>query len=220
VSRRAVAFRRRWALHAIRAGGALVVLGSVLPWAYLPMAGVRLPIPGIVGWGALTLVLGAWLLRRPAWWSALPAGLVATVVAWKAFHVMPAAVMSGVLLLEQRMQPLNGLLARFALPPVSLFDLRQPWSRIRGPGEMTALLGGLIALVGGLATLASYRDARALEHCVACGHRDRPGRVTAFCVACGAPMPAERACPECHTLAEPGDACCGVCGARLAAAHG
>jgi RNA polymerase subunit RPABC4/transcription elongation factor Spt4 len=162
-------------------------------------------------------LLGVWLLRRPAWWSALPAGFASVIVAWKAYHVMPAAVMSGILLLEQRMQPLNDLLARFTLPPMSLFDLGQPWSRIRGPGEMTVLFGGLVALAGALASLASYRDARAMERCGACGHRDRPGRVTAFCVRCGAAMPAERACPECHTLAEPGDACCAVCGSRLLA---
>jgi hypothetical protein len=137
------------------------------------------------------------------------------VAGWKAFHAMPAAVMGGVLLLAGRLQPLNDLLSRFTLPPITLFDLGVAWADIRGPGPMTVLLGACLAFAGGAAALLTFRHMRVLETCAACGHRDRFGRVTAFCVACGAPMPAERACPECHTLAEPGDLCCAACGTRL-----
>jgi hypothetical protein len=215
MNRRTLAFRRRVAGHAIRAGGALIALGSVLPWVYLPLAGVRLPVPGVLGWGALTLLLSVWLLRRPAWWAGLAAGIICIVVAWKGYQAMPASVMSGVLVLEGRMQPLNDLLARFTLPPLSLFDLGIPWSQIRGPGPLTVLLGGVLAVSGGLASVLSFRDLRVLEQCAACGHRNRPGRVTAHCVQCGVPMPGEAACQECHALAEPGDTCCGVCGTQL-----
>jgi len=172
-------------------------------------------VPGLLGWGALTLLLGLWLLRRPAWWSGLLAGGICLVAGWKAFRGMPAAVMAAILAIESRMQPFNDLLARFTLPPLSLFDLGVPWSEIRGPGPMTVALGACLAVGGGLATLSAFGAARSLGRCTACGHRHRPGRVAAFCVACGTPMPAERACPECHTLAEEGDACCAVCGTRL-----
>lgn len=213
--RRALALRARWGIHAVRAGGALAVLGSVLPWVYVPLAGTRLPAPGILGWGALTLLLGVWMARRPAWWNGLAAGLVCAVVGWRAFQGLPPAMRAAALALEGRVQPLNDLLARFALPPLNLFDLGASGAALRGPGPITVLLGAALALTGGAVALRAARGRFALGRCAACGHRDAHGRLLAYCVACGAPMPDERACAVCHTLAEPGDICCGVCGNRL-----
>lgn len=220
MNRRALAARRRWAVYAIRAGGVLVVIGSVLPWVYVPLAGGSVPVPGLLGWGALTLLAGAWLARRPAWWGGLLAGGVSLFAGWRAFSGLPTAVRAGTLMLEQRIQPPNDLLAQFGLAPITLFNLGLPWSQLRGPGPMTVLLGSCLAVFGGAAVLLSSAQTRALGVCPSCGHRDRFGRTSAFCVACGGPMLAERACPSCHTFAEPGDHFCAVCGAGLAAPAG
>lgn len=213
--RRALAVKARWGLHAIRAGGALIVVGSVLPWVKIPLAAAYIPVPGVVGWGAMTLVLGAWLARRPAAWTGLLGGAACGIVAWRAFVNLPRAVRTGAIILEGRVQPLNDLLARFSLPPMSVFDFGPTGAALRGPGTATVLSGAGIALAGGALALLAAHGRFSLGQCATCGHRDRFGRLNAFCVACGAPMPAERACPDCHTLAEPGDICCGVCGNHL-----
>ncbi len=215
VDRATAARRLKWAGLAMRAGGGLIALGSVLPWAWLPLAGVRLPLPGVLGWGALTLLLGVWLFRRAPWWAALLSSMVSIAAALEVRATLPAAINRALLGMELRLQPMNNLLARFGIAPLDIFDFATPWDRLRGPGVPVVVLGGLLALAGALVTAASLLGAYDLRRCIACGHRNRPTRVTAFCVRCGEPMPMERTCAECHTLAEPGDLCCGVCGSAL-----
>lgn len=214
---RAVAARRRfWSGQAVRWGGGLIAVGSVLPWAWVPLAGLKLPLPGILGFGALTLLLGAWLFRRPAWPGAGMAAIATLGVAWAARAALPPAINRLFLGLEMRLQPMNDLLARFGIAPFDLFDTGTPWRELRGPGTLLVMVGALLALAGTALAATTARGVIAMGRCTACGHRDRSARILAFCVRCGAPMPAERACPDCHTLAEPGDLCCGLCGARLA----
>lgn len=204
----------------MRWGGGLIVVGSVLPWAWVPLAGLRLPLPGVIGWGALTLLLGVWLFRRAPWPLGGAAGAVSLGLAWAAQAWMPAAINRAFLALEMRLQPMNDLLARFGIAPLHLFDTGTPWRELRGPGTVAVIVGASVVLLAAALAAHTARGERALGRCAACGHRDRTGRLLAFCVRCGAPMPAERACPACHTLAEPGDLCCGVCGTSLTGHHG
>jgi hypothetical protein len=215
--------RSPWPLRITRlltlAAGALLIAGSLRPWAYAPFGGLRLPLFGLFGYGGLTLVAGLLLLfhRRLGPWLLL---LIAAGTAWAALAIPPqllagAQAASGTV--ESWFDPLNQLLARFRIPEIRLTDWALPAARAVGPGVPMTLWGAALTAAAAVGTALARPPGppsppRACPACAAPTPRDRRLR---FCTACGTLVSPVPICRQCHAAAEPGDRFCGECGVPL-----
>jgi hypothetical protein len=200
------------------ASGALLVVGALWPWAYMPMGGLRVPLYPLFGPGCLLPVAGFVILLRP---RPSPGLLLAVALgaAWAA-HALPpalhASARASTRFLDLWLDPLNQLLSRFNIDPLHLVDWSLPAARAVGPGiPLTHWAAALAAWAALLAFLSGPVPALRRGACPACAAPLPRRRDLRFCPACGAGLTRALFCPACHTPAEPGDRFCGQCGAPL-----
>jgi hypothetical protein len=201
------------------AAGALLVVGPLQPWTYVPIAGLRLPYYGLFGIGGLALVAGLLLLLRsspgPLLLLAIAAG------AWYLAAVVPPQMMAGahgtLVIAEAWLDPLNQLLDRFHIAQIRLADWSLPAAHTVGPGVRTTLWGAGFAAAAALSSALAHPPppVRSPRSCPACAARLSHRRELHFCPHCGEALGAAPVCRACATVAVPGDQFCGRCGARL-----
>jgi hypothetical protein len=203
------------------AAGALLVVGALRPWAFIPLGGLHLPLYGALGWGGLAGVAGLILLVHPR-----PApGALLGVAAGSAYLAITVPLQ---LLARARattgavdgwLDPLNQLLDRFHIEGLHLTDWSLPAAHAFGPGAALTLWGAALATAAGALSLVALRiDPSRLAHpgaCPACASPLSARRDLRFCPACGAGLAAVPVCRACRAPAEPGDRFCGGCGLKL-----
>lgn len=205
-----------WGGVLIRSGGILLIAGALLPWAWLPVAGLHLPWLGVMGPGIAVTAAGYLLVfKRLPWRMVVALGLAVLLLGAWGYDLLPVSVRGGLLALQAHVEPVNGLLARFNLPPLIVFDTAHRVPDLRGPGPALTLWGAVLALTGAVLRGRSALLFRARNICTACRHEHAAERSVTFCVKCGATMPGRIVCQGCRTLAEPGDLCCSQCGVCL-----
>ena len=200
------------------AGSIAVAVGAVLPWARFTVLGVDVALPGIAGWGALSLsgaLLALFCLRRLPLLAVL-LGLLAAGMGAHAQKETGRALKGRLLGLQQALAPVNDKLLRVGLPPVEPFAIGRPWREFVGPGPVWTFWGGAALALGGAALFAGMRLARTCPGCGALWSPERAGSI-AFCPACGGRAgSAVTSCPACHAAAELDDRFCASCGVSLA----
>jgi hypothetical protein len=207
------------------AGGALVIAaGAFLPWAYLPVGRGRLPLPGVLGPGGLTLLLGLVLLFRARVHPA--AGLlmgVAVGIGAPLFGDEVSRTLRGALIgLQLWLAPLNRLLEQFHISGIEVVDLGLARDAYLGPGLAVTAWGAWLAAIGHGARLLlpgegppALQDRLAPRRCGACGTTVPRARAAHFCPGCGASLGGPPLCARCLTPAAPADRYCVSCGAAL-----
>jgi hypothetical protein len=200
-------------------GAITAAVGSVLPWTRFDVFGVDVRVPGVAGWGALTLaaavvaVMAAFRARRLSLVGVL-LGLFILAVAAQARAEGGRAVKARLLALTQALAPVNDRLLRVGLPPVEPFRLGQRWSDLVGPGPAWTAAGGALLALGSCGRFAAGRLRRSCFRCGASWSPARAGAVT-FCPACAARVGPLTACPACRGPVEPRDTFCVRCAAPL-----
>jgi hypothetical protein len=207
------------------AGGLLLVVGAFLPWAYVPAGRMRLPLPGILGPGGLTLLLGLFFALRPRLHPliALPVAVVVALLVPVAGDDLARQVRGGLLALQLWLAPVNRLLEQFHISGIEVVDLGQPRAAYLGPGLAVTAWGAGAAALGSLIRLFTVeegptrlQDRLAPRRCAACAVPIPRSRSARFCPCCGASLGGPPLCPACHTPAEPDDQFCAECGTSLA----
>lgn len=201
------------------AAGALLIVGPLRPWGFVPFGGLRLPLYGLFGPAALLLPAGLLLLLHPR-----PGPVLLLLIAAGATYAalqLPPQMLAGARAttgtVETWLDPLNQLLSRFHIPEVHLTDWTLPAARAVGPGVRITLWGAgaaaAAALTSALAT--PLRPPSAPRACPACAAPLPRRRALNFCPACGARVLPLPLCRRCQSLSEPGDHYCGRCGEPL-----
>lgn len=195
----------------------LLIVGAVRPWAYVPLGGLRLPLFGLFGWGALAGVAGLFLLFHP---RPSPPVLLG-VAAGAAFlaRVIPQRLLASARAttgtVDSWLEPLNQLLDRFRIEGLHLTDWALPAARAIGPGASLTLWGAALAAAAALLALLAPSHPRLPRACPACSLSLRRRRDLCFCPGCGASLTPVPLCRACHTPADPADCFCGHCGSAL-----
>jgi hypothetical protein len=207
------------------AGGLLLVVGAFLPWGYVPAGGVQVPLPGILGPGGLTLLLGLLFALRPRLrpWIALPVAAAVALLVPVAGDDLARQVRGGLIALQLWLAPVNRLLEQFHISGIEVVDLARPRIAYLGPGLAVTAWGAGAAALGSLIRLftvgegpARLQDRLAPLRCPACAIPIARARSARFCPHCGASLGGPPLCPACHTPAEPDDQFCAACGTPLA----
>jgi len=206
------------------AGGLLLVAGAFLPWAYVPVGRMRLPLPGVLGLGGVTLLLGLWLALRPRLQPLIALPLALAVALWVplAGDELAHQVRGGLISLQLWLAPVNRLLEQFRISGIEVVDLGQPRAAYLGPGLAVTAWGAGVAALGSLVRLfiagegpPRLQDRLAPHRCPACAVPIPRARSARFCPTCGASLGGPPLCPACHTPAEPNDRFCAACGVSL-----
>lgn len=216
--RRPVALRRLRLAGLILggAGAAAVAVGAVLPWTRFGIFGTEFSIPGVMGWGALTLAaaLAALVVGRRAPLLAVAVGMLALGVGAQAQRETGRAVKGRVLELQRSFDNVNSRLMQVGLPPIEPFERGRLWRDFVGPGPLWTFWGGAALAVGAAAVFAGERLGRSCPRCGITWSAIRAGRVT-FCPACGIRLGPITQCRACGGSVEPKDTFCATCGASL-----
>jgi hypothetical protein len=207
------------------AGGLLMVAGAFLPWALVPVGRGRLPLPGLLGPGGLTLLAGLWLLARPraAPLLVLPVAIL-VALGTPAYGEELARHLRGSLIgLQLWIAPLNRLLEQSRIGGIEVVDLGVRLPQYIGPGVAVTAWGGWLAALGQLARLflagegpPVLRDRLLPLQCRTCSLRIPRARGARFCPGCGASLGGPPLCRACLTPAAPEDRYCASCGNPLA----
>jgi Double zinc ribbon len=212
----------RFAVRALTlAAGALLIVGVLRPWAFVPLGGFRLPLYGALGWGGLAGVAGLILLLHPR-----PApGTLLGIAAGAAYlaYTIPLQLLDHARAtthaIDSWLDPMNQLLDRFHIEGLHLTEWSLPAAHAMGPGATLTLWGAaLAAAAAGLSPLSrtlTPPGSGLHRACPACAVPLSPHRELRFCPACGASLTALPFCRVCRALAEPGDRFCGCCGLEL-----
>jgi hypothetical protein len=206
------------------AGALLVAVGAFLPWAYLPVGRARLPLPGVLGPGGLTLLLGLILLTRPRLHPA--AGLLVALAVGVGVLLfgdeVARTIRGGLIGLQLWLSPFNRLLEQFHIGGVEVVDLRLARSAYQGPGLAMTGWGAWLAAAGHALRLlvpgegpAALQDRLAPRRCGACGIAISRARSARFCPDCGVSLGGPPLCPRCLAPAAPADRHCVLCGTSL-----
>lgn len=205
-------------------GALLVAAGAFLPWAYLPIGRGRLPLPGVLGPGGLTLLVGLVLLSRPRLHPV--AGLaiaVAIGIAVPLFGDELTRAIRGTLIgLQLWLSPVNRLLDQFQISSIEVVDLGLAREAYLGLGLRLTAWGAWLAAAGHAARLllpgegpSALQDRLSPRRCDGCGTTISRARVAHFCPKCGVSLGGPPHCPHCLAPARPGDCHCVLCGARI-----
>jgi hypothetical protein len=200
------------------AAAVLLIVGAVRPWAFVPLGGLRLPLYGALGWGALAGVAGLYLLFHP---RTSPQALLGIAVgtAYLA-SVIPARLLAGARattgMVDSWFEPLNQLLDRFHIEGLHFTDWAMPAARAVGPGVALTLWGAGLAAAAAVVALLAPLHPPIPRTCPACSLPLNRLRDLSFCPGCGAALTATPPCPSCHSPVEKDDRFCGHCGGQLA----
>jgi hypothetical protein len=195
----------------------LLIVGAVRPWAFVPLGGLRLPLYGSLGWGALAGVAGLFLLFHPR--PSPPVLLCIAVGAAYLARVIPQRLLSGARAatgaVDSWFEPLNQLLERFRIEGLHLADWGLPAARAIGPGASLTVWGAGFAAAAALLALLAPERPPLPRACPSCSHPLSRRPDLRFCPACGSSLSLLPVCPSCHAPAEVSDCFCGQCGVRL-----
>jgi hypothetical protein len=223
---RSVATWLGWTGAALTFGGALsLIAGGVLPWARFQLLGMEIGIPGVMEWGAVTIVVGLLVLSASGLRRRLPLlvmvlGLAAMSIGMRAQEETGRNLRGRLLALENAIAPVNARLAQVALPPIELFGPGLGRSGdYQGPGSLWTVIGGACLALGGTLSFVGGRLGRS---CLSCGTLWRTGRVVLFCPSCGTSAGGPRLCALCKSPIETKDRFCVSCGTAAGASlrHG
>lgn len=206
------------------AGAVQLIVGAFLPWGYAPIGRSRLPLPGILGPGGVTLLVGLVLLWRPRLHPM--AGLVSAgaVAVWApAFADDLAHAIRGTLIGAQLwIAPLNRLLEQFRINGIEIVDLALPRAAFLGPGVAVTAWGAGVAALAHLARLflpgegpPALQDRLIPIRCGACGVAVPRARQARFCPNCGTSLGGPPICPACRAPVATADRFCVTCGASI-----
>ncbi len=210
-----------WGLSRLLAftAGALLIVGPLQPWAYVPLGGLRLPCYGLFGLGGLVLVAGLMLLLHSSPGPILLLGIAAG--ACYLARLVPAQMLAGahgtLAIMEAWLDPLNQLLDRFHIAQIRLTDWSLPAAHAIGPGVRTTFWGAGLASAAGISSALALPPSplRVPRTCPTCAARLSRRRELRFCPQCGGALWPAPVCQTCAAVAEVGDRFCGRCGARL-----
>jgi Double zinc ribbon len=213
----------------VTAGGLLLVAGAFLPWAYVPIGRMSLPLPGILGLGGLSLLVGLLFALRPRLHPlvALAVSLAVAVLVPMAGDALARQVRGGLIAFQVWLGPLNRLLDQFHIAGIDVVDLARPRASYLGPGLAVTAWGAGAAALGSLVRLftagegpAALQDRVAPRRCPACAIPVPRARPAHFCPRCGASLGGPPLCPACRTPAEPADHFCTACGVPIPRSEG
>src|SRR5688572_28182886 len=97
------------------AGALFLIVGGVLPWARFRLLGTEISIPGVVEWGAVTIVVGILVLSAAGLRRRLPLfvmllGFMSFIIGIRAHEETGKLVRGRMLGLENRLAPVNARL--------------------------------------------------------------------------------------------------------------
>ena len=218
--RQARRLARRAALAVLIAGALTVAWGAVLPWARLTIFGVAMNVPGVAGWGALTVFAAfvALVFGRRYPLVAVACGLLALGLGAQAHKETGRALRLRTLALEQSLAPVNDRLMRIGLPPVEPFPPGQRRADLLGPGPLWTAWGGAVLALGAALRFAAVRSGGSCPRCHAAwriAERDGEAARIAFCPSCGERVGPRVVCPACRAPVLDADAFCAACGTAL-----
>jgi hypothetical protein len=197
----------------------LLIAGPLQPWAFVRLGGLRLPLYGLFGPGALTVIGGVLLLVLP---SPGPLLLLAvSAAAWYAARLVPgqmlAAAHATAVIMDSWLDPLNQLLDRFHIPVINLTDRSLPAARAIGPGVWLTFWGASLSAAAAVPAVLAVPPAppRLPRSCPSCAARLPRQRELRFCPQCGGALSPTPVCRKCGASSEAGDRFCGRCGERL-----
>jgi Double zinc ribbon len=207
------------------AGGLLLVAGAFLPWAYIPVGRMELPLPGVLGLGGLSLLVGLLFALRPGLQplAALPIAVAVALLVPVAGDSLGRHVRGGLIALQLWLGPVNRLLEQFHISGIDVVDLARGRASYLGPGLAVTAWGACSAALGSLFRLftagegpSALQDRLAPRRCPSCAVPIPRVRLALFCPRCGASLGGPPLCPACRTPAEPDDRFCAACGTPIA----
>jgi hypothetical protein len=192
-------------------GSGMILWGSLLPWLTLKVFGLPVLLPGVVGLGSVTAVLGLSALTRtrPFPLMNLLLGLICTVVGIQAQQVIGRTTARQILTVQQQLAPINAHLEQVNLPPIEPFSDSVIARNYVGPGPTWVVWGGIALATAGLLQFAGSRLERT---CAYCHTFWRAGREIYFCPRCGKAARIASRCERCFTPLQRHDRFCTNCG--------
>lgn len=191
----------------------------------VPLAGLTLPIPGLLLKGGFVLAgallaMGFWLLRPRYPGLLMVAGLAVVITVLSDLLSILNKTPRELGMLQLKLSGLNQALTTFNLPELEVYQRGvSPWNYV-GVGVYLAFAGAGLLLLGALLeTLLQSRQGRSLGSvlvgrpaCKACGQHLMGGMN--FCPGCGHKLLPIQKCHECRTAYPDGFKFCPECGAK------